>query len=369
MQRKAGLGAVVLLLSLAAWGCKPAAPKEIKIGAVVALSGAGKAAGGAAKEGLDLAVDELNAGEFKETPIRIVFADSGSSPEEALAALRRMAEQDKVPAVLGLVLSDEVLACAPAANQLRTVILSTNASSNDIRVAGDYVFRTETRSEIRTAALADLITRRLAGQKIAVLHSSSGSAVSASESLVNAMLARGGKVPINLQFTAGQTDFKQEIARLRAVEPAAVYVTAFDADTGNFLKQAVASGFQPQFFAEGLFSQALIEAAGPAAEGVIGPYSTFDAESKDPQVSQFVKAYRQRFGSKPHSTAANTYDAVRLVAELIRAGAATGEGLKEALYSVQNFPGVVGPISFDSDGEVQRGVRLVQIRNGVYRSL
>lgn len=368
MQRKKGFGTVVLLLSLGAWGCSPARPKEIKIGVILALSGPGPA-GRLAQEGLDLAVDELNAEEFKDTPIRVTVVDSGSDPEAALAALRRMVAQEKVPVVLGLVLSDEVLSCAPAANQLKTVILSTNASSNDIRVAGDYVFRTETRSEIRSAALADLMTQRLAGKPVAVLHSSSGSAVSASESLVNALLQRGGKIPLNIQFQAGKTDFREEIERLRAVAPAAVYVTAFDTDTGTFLKQAAAAGFKPQFYAEGLFSQALLDAAGPAAEGVIGPYSLFDAESKDPQVSRFVAAYRERYGRKPHSTAANTYDAVRLVADLIRGGATTGEALKQALYGTQDFPGVVGPITFDSDGEVQRAVRLVQVRGGVYRSL
>jgi len=369
MRRTFGLWAAIVGTSLLALSCKPPAPKEIRLGAIIALSGPGKAAGEAAREGLDLAVDELNAGDFKATPIRLTLADSASDPDAALAALRKMVEVQKVPAILGLVLSDEVLACAPAANQLKTVILSTNASSNDIRVAGDYVFRNETRSEFRTAALADLLAQRLVGKRIAILHSSSGSAVSASESLTNAMLSRGLKSALNLEFPAGRTNFRAEIERLRGLKPDAVYVTAFDKDSGTFLKQAAEAGFAPQFYAEGLFSQALLDAAGPAAEGLIGPYSIFDAESADPRVKAFVTAYRSRYGKKPHSTAANTYDAVRLLAEQIRGGATTGEQVKEALYGVQDFPGVVGPIRFDSDGEVKRSVRLVQVRDGVYRSL
>ncbi len=369
MRRTLALWAALVGTLFVGGACSPPKPKEIRLGAIIALSGPGRFAGQAAKEGLDLAVQELNASELKETPIRVFLSDSGSDPAAAVAALRKMIEADKVPAVLGLVLSDEVLACAPAANQGKTVILSTNASSNDVRVAGDYVFRNETRSEFRTAALADLLVQRLAGKSLAVLHSSSGSAVSASESLINAMLARGMSVATKVEFPAGKTSFAAEIEQLKAAKPDAVYVTAFDKDTGTFLKQAVAAGFTPQFYAEGLFSQALIETAGPAAEGLIGPYSQFDAESADPKVKAFVDAYRTRYGKKPHSTAANTYDAVRLLARLLKAGAATGEELKDALYGVQDFPGVVGPILFDADGEVKREVRLVQVRDGVYRSL
>lgn len=369
MRIRSGVLASLAVLSLSLFACSRKGPAELKIGAILSLTGSGTPAGETAREGLDLAIAELNAGDFQATPIRVVLVDSKSDPKVAHEALRTMVADEKVPVVLGLVLSDEVLACAPAANQLRTVILSTNASSNDIRVAGDYVFRTETRSEFRTAALADLIASRFKDKRVAVVHSTSGSGVSAAESLVNALLHRGGKIPLTLVFPAGQTDFHAEIERLRAVDPAAVYLSAFDKDTGRFLRQAAEAGFKPQFFAEGFFSQVLLDTAGPAAEGLIGPYSPFDAESSDPQVKRFVAAYRERYGKKPHSTAANTYDAVHLVAELMRRGATTGDAMKEALYGTQGFPGLVGPIRFDKDGEVTRSVRLVQVRDGAYRSL
>jgi branched-chain amino acid transport system substrate-binding protein len=129
-------------------------------------------------------------------------------------------------------------------------------------------------------------------------------------------------------------------------------------------------GFAPQFFASaGAISPKLLELAGPSAEGLVCGSAPFDPDSDEPRVRSFVAAYEKRFGSPPDFLAANSYDAIQILAGLIREGADTGEKLKAGLYAVKDYPGIGGSTTFDSYGDVDKPIILVQVQNGAFRPL
>lgn len=358
----------LVLVALAA--CGESKPKEYKIGSILALSGRGKTYSEEAKKGMELAVEQLNAGEFKETPIRLIEADSGSDSAKAVEELRTMADQEHVPVVVGMIMSDEVLAAAPESTKKKVVILSPNASSDDIKNAGDYVFRNRESAALQSEAIARAAVERFARKKIAILHSTSANAISYRDAFVDALVGLGAPIPSMISYEEGKTDYTKEIAQLQAKQPDAVYLAGLDKEMGLILKEAKEAGFAPQFFASaGAISANLLETAGPAAEGLVSGSAPFDADSEEPHVRAFVAAYEKRYGERPGRIAANAYDAVHIVASVFQKGATDADTVKAGLYAVKDYPGVGGTTTFDSFGEVQKPIVLFEVQGGRFKPL
>jgi branched-chain amino acid transport system substrate-binding protein len=358
----------IVLVALAA--CGGSEPKEYKIGSILALTGRGKTYSEEARKGMELAVAQLNDSDFKETPIRLIVADSGSDTAKAVEELRTLTDQEHVPVVIGMILSDEVLAAAPESTKRKVVILSPNASSDDIKNAGDYVFRNRESAALQSEAVARAAVQRFGRKKIAILHSASANAISYRDAFVDALVGLGEPIPSMVSYEEGKTDYTKEIAALQAKQPDAVYLAGLDKEMALILKEARESGFAPQFFASaGAISDSLLETAGPAAEGLVSGSALFDPDSQEPHVHAFVTAYEKLHGQKPGRIAANAYDAVNLVASVLKKGATDADGIKNGLYAVKDYPGVGGVTTFDSFGEVQKPIALFQVQNGKFKPL
>ncbi len=352
--------AVFLLLMLR----KPR-PVDYRVGAVLSLTGRGGTYGHRALNGMRLALEELNATEpFRDRPIRLVVEDSQSSASQALSGFRKLIDFDHVPVAIGFVLSDEVLTCAPVANERKVVILSTAAGSDEIRDAGDYIFRNREGFSLQTDALAHACVERQL-KEVAILHSNAANGISYRDSFRRALEQLGGSVPLAAGYNEGKTDYRAEIEQLRTAAPRAVFLAGLDQEIGLILKQARDVGFSPQFFASaGAISQKALEIAGEAAEGLICASAPFDAASPDPRLRTFAKAFTARFGDPPDFIAANSYDAIYMLASLFKNDAEDSEQIKAGLYGIKDFPGIGGVTTFDQYGEVAKPITLVVVRGG-----
>ena len=148
----------VVILALIVWGGvklfgikieKTSEP--IKIGAVLALTGNNASYGQSTKRGMDLAIEELNK---DGKNINIVYEDDKSSNDGVVSAFQKILTIDKVPVALGFVSSGGVLAASSVANSSKVVLLSTLASADEIKDAGDYVFRIKESSAIHGKEMA-----------------------------------------------------------------------------------------------------------------------------------------------------------------------------------------------------------------------
>lgn len=365
---------IVTTLALAAIGsffqsCRPSsANEEFRVGAVLALTGRGSTYGERALKGMQLAVDELNKTDsFNKRPIKLFVEDSQSTAAQALSAFQKLIEIDHIPVAIGFVLSDEVLTCAPVANEKQVVLLTTAAGSDKIKDAGDYIFRNRESGTAEAEAMAKACVEQFKVSEVAILYSTSANGVSYRDGFNEAVKKKGGTVIASVGFNEGKTDYRAEIEQLRVKAPKAVYLAGLDNEMGLILKQAKEVGFAAQFFASaGAVSEKLLEIAGSAAEGLVCGSAPFNAESREPHVNAFVTGFRARFNESPDWIAANSYDAIYLLANLFENGSATGEQLKVGLYQTKDFPGVGGQTSFDRDGEVSRPIVLMRVMGGKF---
>jgi len=317
---------------------------------------------------MQLAVEELNNTKpFRSHPISLIVDDSQSSARQALSAFRKLIDIDRVTVAVGFVLSDEVLTCAPVANERGIVLLSTAAGSDKIKDAGDYIFRNRESATLQADAVAEACIHRYGTKEIAILHSNAANGISYRDRFRDAIQRLGGSVIIAVGYNEGKTDYRAEIEQLRSKSPKAVYLAGLDNELGLILKQSKEVGFFPQFFASaGAISQKLLEIAGSGAEGLVCGSAPFNVGSKDPRIRHFVSAFKSRSGEAPDWIAANSYDAIYIVAALYKEGTINAEDIKAGLYATRDFPGVGGRTTFDANGEVKKPIVLVVIRNGSF---
>ncbi len=338
----------------------------IKIGVILSLTNKGATYGERSLNGIRLAIEELNKSEkFEKTPIDLLVEDSHSSSNGAVNAFNKLIAADNIQVVVGLVLSDEVLSCAPIANKNKIVLFTPGAGSTKIAEAGEYIFRNRESASIQTKKIVEVCFDN-GHNNVAILYSNAANGVSYKNSFKNKYEKLGGEINIEIGYTEGKTDYRTEIQRLINSQIKAVYLAGLDTELGIILKQAYETNFSPQFYASaGAISDNLLNIAKKGADGMICVTASFDIESTDEKVVKFKNSFEKKYDSTPDWVAANSYDAVSLIAEIMISGAKTGEDIRGELHS-KEFDGVTGKTLFDEKGEVIRDARLVKVENGTF---
>lgn len=349
-----------LAIFLVGMGNRPAG--EIKIGVVLPLTGRAATYGERSLNGFMLAVDHVNSG-MQHNPIKLVVEDSQSQASRAVTSFTKLVNINKVPVIVGLLTSDEALACAPLAIKYKVVLFTPGATSEKLKEAGTYVFRNRESVELQTSVIAKACVERTGGGKIAILHANAANAISYRDTFMAASEALGANVVGTVPFNEGKMDYRSELEQLRALSPVSVYLAGYDSELGLILKQAREVGLEANFFASaGAVTPKLLEIAREGAEGLIAASASFDPQSTAPHVRNFVDTYTTQFDNEPDWLAANSYDAIQMLAQIAEKNKFDSKQIRESLIGMKDFPGVAGTTTFDSNGGVQKVIQLVEVR-------
>ena len=345
---------------------RPGEPKTIAVGVMLPLTGDMGVIGQFAKKGIDLAADEINeAGGIAGTKIVLIYEDSKGRPSDATASIKKLATVDKVPVVIGGISSGETLAAAPIAEKEHVVLISPAASSPDITDAGEYIFRNWPSDTFDGVTMANFAYANLSIRKVAVIYSASDYGVGVKKVFVSSFQELGGKIVTEESFDEGQTDFKAQLTKIRAASPDAIYLIGNYREMAQVLRQAKEIGIKAQFLSVVTFSVPdILGLAGGAAEGVIYSGLAYDPSSDDAHVREFVARYKARYKEEPHIIAAQAYDAMRIVALAVEKGGPTGNGIRDAMSKIRDFPGVTGKTSFDEKGDVTKPAKMFTVKDG-----
>ena len=199
------------------------------LGLLLPLSGRQAALGAQLKQGVDMALDELNAPLAPADRIRILAEDEGDNTLTAFAGARKLLMEAQVIGMIGPMSSDASQAVLPLALSRRTPLLSPYAMRPDLANASPYFFRNSLTLEKQAVAMADHALLELKVTRVAALYPDTpyGNA------LVRAFSARmselGAGVMVSLSYSAGNFDFKDIFVQLGGVNPTAIK----DADTAE----------------------------------------------------------------------------------------------------------------------------------------
>jgi len=372
MKRIFSLVVILLIICGLIWvSCqKKVEEKVVKIGAVLVLTGPNAKAGQSAKQGIEMAVEEINAsGGVKSRKIKVIYEDDGGEPQKSVSAVQKLINVDKVLAILGPMWSSCVLAVAPIVESKGVVILSPTASSPKITYAGDYIFRNTYSDAIEGAKTAEFASKELKYGKAGILFINNDYGVGLKDAFKRKFEELGGKIVIDEGYDPKTTDFRTILVKVKERSPEVIYIAGYS-EMGQLLRQMRETGIKIPVLSCIMFEISdIAKVAGKAAEGVIYAYPSYDPEKGNEITLKFAKKFKEKYGTLPDPEAAFSYDAVKILALAMERGGFTSEDIKNALYKIKGYNGVTGKTSFDENGDVIKPVGFKRVHNGKYEWL
>ena len=341
-------------------------PIKAKIGVISIITGQGAAYGEAITNGIKLALDEVNA--KGEVLIDLKVEDSSGKQEQALAAAQKLINSEKVVAIIGPTLSNEMMATGPEANASGVPIMGTSTTAKGITQIGKFVFRNAMPESQAIPAAAGQAVKKYNIRKVALLYGNDDAFTKSGFDTMKEVAEKLKLEIVTIQtFQKGQADYKAQLTKIASLKPDAVFCSALYNEGGVILAQARKMGLKVPFVGgNGFNSPKVIEIAKEAAEGLIVATPWF-GEKNDPKVKAFVAKYEKAYGKKPDQFAAQAYDAFYIMTNALKAaGAADRSKLRDALAATKNFQGVVGNFSFDAERDVVMTPSVLIVKGGTF---
>ncbi len=364
IRRTPFLGAVAAaLVAVTLSAAVPAVHAQVTVGAAVPLTGPRAQLGRYYKQGVELALEEINAGGgVLGKPLQVVFEDDqGDNPNAAQNAVNRLMQVHKVSVFMGPHFSVTQMATQKSYCN-GTAVSITGASGIPVTNSGcKYVIRIRGDDSIQSKALIEFASKELKADRIGVLYVNDDFGKTGSARVVAAIEAAGLK-PAGLEAHNPQDkDFSASLARLKAANAQVVVLWTHIAEAALIVRQAQQMGLPIQFAGTAMSQPTFLNLTDGLERPVLSA-DDFVSENPDPLVQAFVKKYSARFGAAPEIWAAAYYDATYLAAKAInRAGSADAAKVRAAFSGLQHN-GVVAAFRCSDNGDCNHQIHIVEIK-------
>ena len=297
-----------------------AAPEgdPIRLGFLGELSGPFAIWGVPARNGMRLAVDDINAqGGVLGRPLELVERDTQGTPDEGVTALRGMIDRDGIVAAGGLISSDVALATARVAEEDEVPLFLVKAGSDAILTQDSrYTFRTcLPAAPMNMGPLAEFIENEGLTRVGAMLADYAwGRAI---EDAINDLIA---PLDLELQIEVApvpETDFTTYLRRFEGFDPEIIISTGHPPGAGPLTQQSADLGLEAVVTGPNSPIAAVVAGVGDAAFDRYVDFSCADYESADYQ--ELATRYNDAFGDFMEDDAVSGYGQVLMVAEAIEA--------------------------------------------------
>ncbi len=363
------------------------------IGCLLPLSGSYKIYGNRALKGIELALSQLYFNNA-DSHIKIIIKDTGSDPDKAALAVRELSEL-RVAAIIGPVFTAE---SAASEAQVAGIPIITLTQKDNITDIGENVFRNFFTPEMQVKTILSFAIKELGLSSFAILYPNDNYGKTFMNLFWDETIICGGKVVGVESYNLDQTDFADSIKKLvglyyeipedikdatdlifdedfneetdKKQEPRpivdfdAVFIPDAPKRAGLIIPQMAFYDVNDVWFlGTNLWhSDNLIEMARHYAQNAIMT-DMFFAESSSKNVRDFVRVFEKAFKEKPGFIEAVAYDTAMILFQVIsRPDIQSRYAIKDELTGLDNFQGVTGLTSFDSNGEVRKKLYLLQMR-------
>jgi branched-chain amino acid transport system substrate-binding protein len=362
MPRRVFLLFVILIAGLAS----ARGEEAIKIGEVNPITGAIGQYGATCHQGIQLAVEQVNAnGGVLGRQIELVTEDNQSKPGQTATIIRKFITQDRVVAIIGDLTSSGSLEGGPIAQAAKIPMVSPLATNPKVTETGDYIFRVCFIDEFQGRLMARFALEKLHAKAAATLTDTKQDySVGLTGFFKEAFTNGAGRIVREQSYISGDTDFRAQLTSIKAAEPEVVFVPGYYPEVGIILKEARQLGLTIPFIGcEAWDNPTLLQVAGKAADGCYFS-NQFSANDPAPVVQEFDKMYRAKFGTLPDSFAALGYDAASVVlAAIKRAGSSDPTAIRDGLAATKDYPGVSGNITIDANRNASKPAVIMEIKN------
>jgi len=346
-------------------------PKEstenvIKIGAILPLTGTSSLIGEWVKNGIDLAVEEINiTGGVDGKKLEIIYGDSKNDPKEGIAVFNHMFSLYKMPVVISA-MTGVTNAIIPIADKNKVVLFATAASASGLTDQSEWVFRLFITADIDAKTMAEFAINKLKIKTAGILHVNDDMGISFSKIFKTTFENGKGKILFIEGFDRGTTDFRNIIYKIKAYDAEAIYILGYDNNLGVLPKQIRENGIKSRFLSIGTIAQQnVILQAGDSLEGAYFTTTEFSSELPKTEIAKnFSIRYKAKYGSDANYFAAFAYDSVSLIVNSIKRGGYESDKIRNSILEINNFPGVIGKITIKYNGDADFPMVVKTIKKG-----
>jgi branched-chain amino acid transport system substrate-binding protein len=337
------LAVLAVLFVICASGAAFAA-EPIKIGYLAALTGDFAAYGITEVNMAKLVVGDVNAkGGVLGRPIELVVYDTKTRNEDAVNAVRRMIESDKVVAIVGANSSGINIATAPIVNKGKVPQISTVGTNPLVTVDNKgnvrpYSFRICFTDPYQGALAADLAMTDLKKDKAAILYNvGSDYAQGLREFFIKSYKALGGKIVADEGYRDTDVDFRAQLTKVKSSGANVLFLPGMGKDMALIIKQAKELGLDVTIIGGDGYGEFMNEIAGDAMKGTYWINHTYlEDPNMAPIFARYKKVYKDDCKEFVNGTMA--YDAMYWLVDAIkRAGKADGPAIAKALENTKNL--------------------------------
>ncbi|MGE8656671.1 MAG: branched-chain amino acid ABC transporter substrate-binding protein [Achromobacter sp.] len=327
--------------------------QTIKIGVVGPTTGAVTQYGDMVREGVDTAVERINAaGGINGKKLETVVIDDGCEPKQGPVAANRVVNS-KIGFVVGHVCSGATIAAADIYNNEGVVMVTPSATSPALTDGKNYefIFRTIGRDDQQGPAAAKFILEKLKPKKAAVLHDKQSYGQGIATAVKNDLEKGGVPVAIFEGINAGDSDYSAVITKLKSQGVDFVYYGGYHPEMGLLLRQAAEQGVKAKWMGpEGTGNPDINAIAGDAVEGML---LTLPADfTQNAANAEIVKAFAAKKRNASGAFQMTAYTATQVIADGIK-GAGSEDPAKVAKYLHANsFDTPIGKVSWNKQGDL-----------------
>lgn len=348
--------------------------KAFSLGTIGPLTGTYAIYGEAVANGAKVAVDEINA--MGGTQFKLESKDDTDDPETSVNAYHNLLDNG-----MQVLVSPTTTGCAIEVSshvyEDRVFMLTPSASAPDVTRGKDNVFQVCFTDPNLGLGAADYMAEHMADATIGVLYRSDDAY---SQGVRDTFIAEAQEKKLNVVYEGSftedtSTNFEVQLTAARSAGVDLLFIPIYFQPASVVLNQAHAMGYAPTFFGvDGLDGLLTLENFDIALAEDVMLMTPFAANAEDERTANFVKKYKEEFGSVPNQFAADAYDAVYIVkAALEKAGCTpdqTAQEICEMLVKVMpemQYDGVTGKgLTWKENGEVSKDPLAVVIKSGEY---
>src|SRR5215467_2870639 len=341
----------------------------VYIPAILELSGAGAVSGTNFRDGMLLAIDEINGkggilGKKIETPMLDTQSDAGTSRAQVQKVL-----DNKPYVILGPVFSGSVLVDMMLTQQAEIPEIVGGEAAAITQKGNPYVFRTSFGQQFSMPKIANYMRDGIKAKTVSVLWVNNDFGKGGRDNFIKEMNSRNIKVVADISTESGQPDFSADVVKLKGANADAIFVYLNEEESARFLREAKKQGIDKPLVGETtLLGQKVIDLAAGAANGVRGHVGlTIDAPI--PAVQEFAAKFKKRFNYACDHNGIKGYTAVYFIKHVTeKIGKFDSTAFAQAAHGItitpKDEPGILMEATWDKNGDIDRISFLGEVVDG-----
>jgi branched-chain amino acid transport system substrate-binding protein len=353
------------------------ASAQIKIGAVLSVTGPASFLGDPEKKTLEMYVEAINAkGGVNGQKLQLVIYDDGGDANNARTFATRLVEEDKIVAMVGGTSTGSTLAMIPVFEEAQIPFISLAGAVQIIEPVRKWVFKTPHTDRMACEKIfADLKRRDL--MTIALISGTDAFGKSMRDQCVAVAPKFGVKIAHEESYGPRDSDMTPQLTNIRnQADIKAVVNTGFGQGpaivTRNYRQLGIAL---PLYQSHGVASKQFIDLAGPAAEGVRLPAAALlvaeklpDSDPQKPVVVNYSREYQKQTGQAVSTFGGHAYDGLMILVQAMQRAKSTDKAqVRDEIEKTKGYIGTAGIVNMsptDHMGLDLSAFRMLEIKNG-----